>query len=351
MYRYFKVLTVVFLSTLTLACGNHEKDKVALVDIEVAHSVKGSRHASYPGYTEAGTTTELAFMLIGTIEHVYVAEGDYVKKGQVLARIDTRDYQTQLDATQSEYNQIKAECERVIALHEEQAVSDNDYDKARSGLERISAKLKHHKAQLTDCVITAPYDGFVEKVFRHDKEAAAPGVPVVSIFSSASSDIVINIPEKEYLRRRKMTSCSAMFNSMPGRPVPLKLKNISSMANANQLYQARFVCAEPVADITPGMTVMVNIEYSNGNQSKEVLVPAGALWAEGQQAYVYLFESVDGTIVKTPVEVSQIKADGTAVVSNGLQDGDRVVASGVHHLVDEQRVMPIVSPAEVIIND
>ena len=122
-----------------------------LVDIVEATSIDAHRQTQYPGVTEAKEDAELAFKVLGIIEKIYVREGDHVKKGQILARIDIRDYATQLSATESEYRQIKAECERVIAMHEDDAVSDNNYDKARSGLERISAKLKNHRDQLNDC--------------------------------------------------------------------------------------------------------------------------------------------------------------------------------------------------------
>ena len=334
---------------LLAACGRKPDALDPLVDIVTVQSVSGSHHASYPGRTEAGTSTDLSFMLVGTIDKMLVKEGDHVSRGQVLARLDPRDYQVQLRATQAEYNQIKAECERVIAMHAERAVSDNNYDKARSGLEQITAKLDHHKDQLADCILTSPYDGYVEKVHRSDREAAAPGLPVVTIFSSNGSDIIINIPETEYGRRRSITSCYAVFSSMPGRQVPLRIKSLASMANANQVYQMRLALKEQVEDITPGMSVMVYVNYGEGKQSNEVLVPAGALWAQAQQSYVYRFDEETSQITAVPVTVDNFRPDGNAIISNGLSDGDLVVASGIHHLADGQKVRRLTDPAEVII--
>ncbi|MBQ4376434.1 MAG: efflux RND transporter periplasmic adaptor subunit, partial [Bacteroidales bacterium] len=323
------------------ACGGKKDVLDPLVDIAVVQSVSGSHFASYPGRTEAGTSTDLSFMLVGTIDKLLVKEGDHVSRGQVLARLDTRDYQLQLKATQAEYNQVKAECERVIAMHAERAVSDNNYDKARSGLEQITLKLNHHKDQLSDCVLTSPYDGFVETVHRSDREAVAPGIPVVTIFSSNGSDIIINIPETEYGRRKSITSCYAVFSSMPGRQVPLRIKSIASMANANQVYQMRLSLGEVVPDITPGMSVMVYVNYGQGKQSPEVLVPVGALWAQGQQSYVYRLDESTSQITAVPVTVENFRPDGNAIISDGLSDGDKIVASGIHHLADGQKVRQI----------
>ncbi len=113
---------------LSLVClgGCQERTKapgMLLVDIVEVTGSSSSRQTQYPGVTEAGQNATLSFKVMGTLEKVAVREGTPVRRGQVLASIDSRDYATQLMATQSEYRQIKAECERVIAMHEEQAVT------------------------------------------------------------------------------------------------------------------------------------------------------------------------------------------------------------------------------------
>ena len=136
---------------------------------------------------------------------------------------------------------------------------------------------------------------------------------------------------------------------MPGRQVPLRIKSLASMANANQVYQMRLALREQVEDITPGMSVMVYVNYGEGKQSNEVLVPAGALWAQAQQSYVYRFDEETSQSTAVPVTVDNFRPDGNAIISNGLSDGDLVVASGIHHLADGQKVRRLTDPAEVII--
>ena len=159
--------------------------------------------------------------------------------------------------------EVKAECERVIAMHEEQAVSDNDYDKAVSGLERISAKLKNHQDQLEDCSLVAPYDGYVGKIFRAAGESVAPGLPVMSLFTSGDTEVVISVPESEYREIQKSADYEATFSALPGRRFPLKLKSSARKASGNQLYQLRFSLADKSADILPGMGAMVYIQHKS----------------------------------------------------------------------------------------
>ncbi len=316
-------------------------DDTMIVDIVSVTSNADIRQSQYPGQTEAKDNTSLSFKVLGTIEKVYVKEGDHVKRGQLLARIDSRDYATQLEATESEYRQVKSECERVIAMHAEKAVSDNNYDKARSGLERITAKLKNHRDQLADCSIYAPYDGYVSQVYRSDREAAGPGIPVIGLFTSGAVEVVINVPETEQAHSRAGATYQAVFSALPGRSFPLRLESISHQANANQLFQVRLSLTDRVPEVTPGMSAVVMIGRKEQAGDDKTQVPVGAILGTGKDTFVFVYNSSDSTVSQTPVTVERILANGHAVITHGLKSAQKVVASGVSKLTDGQRVKPL----------
>lgn len=343
MVKVIKSAMALFAVVIVAAgCKEHtQKSGDMLVDIVEVQGHANARHTEYPGQTEAKDNTDLSFKVAGNIRKVYVKEGDHVTQGQVLVRLDSRDYETQLAATESEYRQVKAECERVMAMHAENAVSDNNYDKARSGLERITAKLKNHRDQLDDCVIRAPYAGYVSHVYRSDNEAAGPGIPVVGLFTSTGIEVVINVPETEHARRGQKATYQATFSALPGRVFPLHLRSVSQQANANQLFQMRLSLASDVHEVTPGMSAMVSIDHEATPGDDKTQVPVGALCNEGGQAYVFVYDSAKNTVHKTPVEVEALLTDGHAVIAQGIAAGQQVVASGVTRLCDGQLVKPL----------
>ena len=335
---------LAFFAVVIVATGCKERSQTTsemLVDIVEVEGHTNVRHTEYPGQTEAKDNTDLSFKVAGIIKKVYVKEGDHVTQGQVLARLDSRDYETQLAATESEFRQVKAECDRVMAMHAEKAVSDNNYDKARSGLERITAKLKNHRDQLEDCVIHAPYAGYVSRVYRSDNESAGPGIPVVGLFTSVGIEVVINVPETEYARRNQKATYQATFSALPGRVFPLRLASVSQQANANQLFQMRLSLSSDVHEVTPGMSAMVNIDHETTPGDSKTQIPVGALCNEEEQAYVFVYDSVKNTVHKTPVEVETLLADGHAVIRQGIAAGQQVVASGVRSLSEGQQVKPL----------
>lgn len=331
------VLALTLLLCLMTACKNNHQNQPQLVNVVEITSSTGAARAAYPAKTEAMNKTDLSFKVAGTIAQVLVKEGDHVIAGQVLASLDDRDYRTQLRATEAEYQQVKAECERIMAMHKERAVSDNNYDKARYGLQQITEKLTHHRNQLSDCVITAPFSGYVEKVYKDAKESTAMGLPVLSVYPSKGVDVVIHIPERAYAQRQQTATYTATFHSLPGQSFPLTVRSVAATANDNHQYEMRLSLKENIAQITPGMTAMVEVEQQQV-ANEGVKVPMGAVWTEDQKSFVFVYDPKSTTVKKTAVKVERMENDGTLVIASGLQNGNQVVASGVHHLTDGQKV-------------
>jgi len=158
---YFAVVSVLF-----SACskrGNVGADAVRTVKTDTVVVYNAVRQSLFPGKIYAATEVGLSFRIAGPVAEISVKEGDYVRRGQTLARLDPRDYEIQLSATEAEYKQIKAEADRVIALHSSGSVTDNDCDKAVYGLKQITAKYEAHKNALADTRLVAPFDGYIQK--------------------------------------------------------------------------------------------------------------------------------------------------------------------------------------------
>lgn len=345
-------LWVLGLLSLTCLGGCVEQKtrtpKTILVDLVEVTGASSRRQTQYPGLTEAGQNAGLSFKVLGTLDKITVVEGAPVRRGQVLASVDSRDYATQLTATEAEYRQIKAECERVIAMHEDGAVSDNDYDKAVSGLERIGAKLKNHQDQLKDCQLLAPYDGYIGKILRTAGESVVPGLPVMTLLTAGDIELVIHVPESEYRAVQKPASFEATFSALPGRHFPLTLKSTARKASGNQLYQLRLSLTGNAPEILPGMAAMVSIRHqADESESQHLLVPVGALFNENGQSYVYVYEKESGQVKKTAVLADTLLADGKARITGALQEGDCVVASGVSKLTDGQKVKPLAPASDL----
>jgi multidrug efflux pump subunit AcrA (membrane-fusion protein) len=94
------------------------------------------------------------------------------------------------------------------------------------------------------------------------------------------------------------------------------------------------------------MTAMVEVEQKQV-VNEGVKIPTGAVWAEGQKSFVYAYDKKSSTVKKKEVKVERVENDGNVFISTGLQGCSQIVASGVHHLTDGQKVSVMKKTSEL----
>ena len=120
--------------------------------------------------------------------------------------MDPRDYELQLQAVEAEYLSIKAEAERVMALYDQNVATADAYDKARYGLQQITAKYENARNQLADTKLYAPFDGYVKRRRFDPPTVVAAGMPVITFLSGKNPEVELFIPASTYIRRREIAS-------------------------------------------------------------------------------------------------------------------------------------------------
>ena len=147
------------------ACSQKGAENVRLqtVKVDSVRAVGEQTLLQYPGKVKAAQDISLAFRVSGTLREMAVEEGAPVRQGQLLAELDPTDYQVQLDATEAEYRQVKADAERVMQLYADSSTTASNYDKAVYGLKQITAKYRHHQDQLAYTRLYAPFNGWIQK--------------------------------------------------------------------------------------------------------------------------------------------------------------------------------------------
>lgn len=309
-----------------------------LVKITRVSAHGGNNSVSYPGKIKAAENVKLAFRVAGPIKKMYVSEGQKVKKGQLLAELDPRDYQLQFNGTQAEYNQIKRESDRVIELYHRGSVSVNAYDKAVAAKKRITALYEAHRNALNDTRLRAPFDGYIQNKYFSAPEIVNQGTPVLSMMDDNYFEVDVDVPTKDFIRREDFSGFQAVADAFPGVELPLELLDINQGANYNQLFNARFrLKSDAHPGLAAGMSVSVNIDFKpmSGNRT---VIPVSALFQEDGESYVWLYNEKYKVVEKLPVRIEQIMKTGKAVVLSGLRKGQAIVSAGVNNLKEGQKV-------------
>ena len=234
--------------------------RLPIVRIDTVGVYGTPRTVQFPGCVRAAQEVNAAFKVGGTLRTIFAEEGEFVRRGAPLAALDARDYRLQAEAAEAEYKRVKAEAERVMSLYADGAATPDAYDKARYGLQQITAKYENSRNQLADTEIRMPFDGYVQKRLFDPSTVVGAGMPVLTVVSAEAPEIEINIPGSEYVRRSEFDGFEAAFDFWPGKRIPLWLRSISPKANANQLYTLRLGVPADLRPLpSPGMNTMVTI--------------------------------------------------------------------------------------------
>lgn len=339
----------VLLALFVSSCGskNEQRQYVMNVKTDTVRVYGNGKSATFPGRIKASADINLSFRIAGPIANIYVKPGNYVKKGEVLAQIDPRDYTIQLAATQAEYNRIKNEAQRVIALYEKKSVTENDYYKAKYGLEQITAKYDAHKNALADTKLLAPYDGYIQKTYYSAKETVGAGMPVISMINISSMQVEINIPSTDYVKKEEIESFICISDMYPGKEYPMELAGINRKANLNELYTVYLNLKTPKGypPLTPGMTITVKVHYKTTTQAR-YLIPINALISAQTGHSVWVFNAANSTISKREIETDGIDNKGNTIVLAGIEAGEIVVSAGANSLKEGQKVNPVKGKTE-----
>lgn len=315
-------------------------------EVSEAGSGEKGEERVYAGIVEEAHLVSLGFKTPGQIEKIFVKEGDYVKKGQLLAQLDDEDYKLGVEAVQIQYDQVKDEVGRAKRLFDKQSMSANDYEKASAGLRQLGVQLEVNKNKLAYTKLYAPTSGYIKSVNFSPSEMVDAGTAVFGLLDVSGMEVVVDVPATVYDRRGDFSSFSCRRSNGEGEEVALRYVSIVPSADSNQLYRMR-LSAGKGAGLTSGMSVEVKIGMKGGAKggSGYVTVPVSAIWSDGEgQACVWVVEA-DSTVTKRPVSVERRLSGKNIRITSGLEGDEKVVRAGVNVLQPGEKVNIISAPA------
>lgn len=340
-------LMAVFLVGVMASCNKgktKESSYLKLVKTAKAIQVSSEREAQFPAVIEEMDQLNLAFRVGGPIHRMYVKEGDYVEEGQLIATMDSRDYEVQKNAIETQVEQLRSEYTRVAELKKRGSVADNDYEKMKAGKEMAEVKLKNAMDQLKDTKLRAPFSGYISDVMFEEGELVNQGIPVVKLINLSSYKVKISVPADVYIKREGITSITCTQEDIPTRAFPLTFSGFNKKANNNGLYTFYLQYdPEPDTPLAPGMSVMVHLKC-NGDSTVHTGIPLSAVFEKNGESFVWLVQ--DSLVQSRKISTSGKLDHGLIQVISGLEPGDEVVSGGLNLLQENENVR-VVPPKRI----
>ncbi len=347
------LLVILILPALLAVAGCRKKEPppkpevVRPVKIMTVKKVRTEVSHSLPGMVRAARRAELSFKVSGPLVALPVEEGQHVKKGDLIAQIQKRDFINSLKEARARFLEADKQFRRYKDLYAKKQVSRADFDRYRAARDVAAAKLEDASNALADTTLVAPFDGIVSKRFVENFQKVQAKQPIVNLQDISQVEILINVPEllMAGLRAHHPKEIFATFESIPGKKFPLTVKEYSTQADpATQTYQVVLLMDQPSeATILPGMTAQVTSLSGGDDKGGEsmILIPAIAVMdAPGDHPYVWLFDAKTSTVRKQPVAIGPIEGSANILVREGLQGGETIVVAGLTQLREGMKVRP-----------
>ena len=184
--RQFKNILTLFivlsLPAVLISCSPEPVEEKIIRPVRAVQVGKDTSLAirPYPGRAAATEEVDLGFEVAGTVIERPVDKGDWVKKGQLLAKLDPRDFANDLKAARAERDRAKAYFDRISIAVKSGAVSKQDLTDAQARLDVASAQVRIKQKQLDDSEIIAPFDGIIGSTYVENFQRVRPKQIVVA---------------------------------------------------------------------------------------------------------------------------------------------------------------------------
>jgi len=328
--------------------------------LSVRHERGYTVHEQFAGRIVARRSSRLGFERSGTLVRVLFDDGDRVEAGEVLAELDTRALHAQRAEADAQAAEVRAQLElagrtseRRRKLHESEHLSSQQLDEAIYSERALAARLAavHASRRRIDVAlelshVVAPYAGRIDARFKDEGSVVASGEPIVELLEDGALEVRIGVPPTTAAVLETGRSYPVEVN---GRLVDAVLDVVlDSVAPDTRTVTAILVVPELAGDSPPVRSgALARLSLPRNVESQGFWLPLGAL-AESHRglwsAYVVAGGNGQAEVVeRRQVEVLHVDSD-RAFVRGTLNDGETVVASGLHRLVPGLEVQVAVSP-------
>lgn len=315
------------------------QEKSKLVDTSMMKTEDFVRYINIQGAVKADDPVNAVSDMGGRISRLFVKEGDFIRKGAMIAKLDVATIESQINEINSSLGLAKDVYERQERLWSKKIGSEVQYLQAKNNVERLEKSLETINLQLSKANIYAPISGTVDMVMTNQGEVASPGMPIVQLLNTSKLKIGTDLPENYLKIVKKGMTVDLDFPSIDfstsGR-VSLLGRQIDP---ANRTLELEIQPKKSSDLLKPNLLAEIKIkEYSTKDA---VFMPLEYILQEvdGTQ-FVYVAETDEEGAMRAKKRYVQIgeAAEGNVIITEGLATGEAVIFRGSRNVSDGELI-------------
>lgn len=298
-----------------------------------------------PGTVRSSQQVELAFQVQGRLVEFPVKEGQSVEAGELLGRLDDRDYRSAVDAVRADVIKNTSNLSRAKELIEKSFISRVELDRIQADYDVSIANLQRAEKALHDTRLEAPFKGSIAKTYVENFQDVQAKQAMLSLQNKSDLEIVVAVSETLIARQResRILDLHAEFAALPNHSFELFVKEFSTEADPKtQTFQYVLgVVDKGDKQILPGMTAIVSVMAKNMAADATVTIPLAAVVQNTEGSTSVWVVDKNNTVHRKAITTGTLSGRAEIAVSDGLSAGDMIVTAGLSKLVEGMEVKPM----------
>jgi membrane fusion protein, multidrug efflux system len=299
--------------------------RVAVVEVQPVTRGSIARQVTVSGIVEPVRSIGVNSQLSGAVNVVVVQEGDLVRQGAVLARMDARELTAQLASAQAQFEVTKAAYERAEQLRERRVITLPEYERERTAYAAAMAQVDQLRTRIGFATVTSPVTGVVTEKRVESGDIVGNQARLFTVADVSSLVARVGVSELDVVELRQGDAVTITLDAFPGTALRGSIRRIFPVADPT----TRLVPVEVVFDgasarvARPGFLARVTFDLAT---SEDVLLlpVAAVLGAQGAQS-VFIID--EGAAARRTVTTG-LTSQGRIEIVSGLSEGDEVVVAG-----------------------
>jgi len=326
-----------------LAGCSTEADHSTLKDIPVkvktqkAEIFNEKESFAYSGTIEESESTPLSFPVNGTVLEVLVSEGDFVRKGQLLAALNDATFKNMYEMSQAALKQAEDAYKRLQPMYRNGNLPEIKFVEVETGLQQARSAASISQKNLDDCKLYAPVNGFVGDRSIEPGMNVLPGVTAINIIKIDKVFAKISISESNIAHIERGQTALITIGALDHKNIEGVVEEIGVVADPiAHTYKIKIAIPNENHSIKPGMICDARIQTSEAFNS--VIIPNQAVQVdENGKNFVFSVDANSGKAIANMVEIGRLTNDGIEI-KKGLNIGELVVIAGQQKLVNDSNV-------------
>jgi RND family efflux transporter MFP subunit len=316
---------------------------IVKVYVEPVHPAGFRHYVDVSGNVNADKNIIVSPETGGNIVTIDAKEGDKVRKGQILGRLNTEMIERTIKEVQINYDLAVTTYNRRKKLWDQKIGSEMEFLQAKSQKESLEQKLESLRAQLDMALIKSPIDGIVDEIYQKIGEIAGPQIPFARVVNLNKLYITADVSEMYLPQIHKGEEVEISFPVIK-KVIHKKIFRVSNVIDpSSRTFRVRVNLNNEDNNIKPNMMAILKLLiYSNDSA---IVVPSILIKKDFTGDFLFIAEKEgDKWYARKRYLVTGIKNNNQTVVLEGLKEGDKLITQGYAQVVDGSEIQALPQP-------